>query len=98
MGCAASSAVRDMQDSTVCHVPEAFPTPRQVLPPDQRTHELYVRELNAYLTLVAKHPQAFQNKVERRLYDRLGICSWGKPEWQREPKPADDAEWVSIGM
>ena len=63
MGCATGCAVRDMQDSTVRHVPEAFPTPRQVLPPDRRTHELYVRELNSYLTLVAKHPQAFQNKV-----------------------------------
>lgn len=39
-----------------------------------------------------------RRQVERRLYDRLGTCSWGKPEWQREPKPADDAEWVSIGM
>ncbi|CAE7833101.1 HFA1 [Symbiodinium sp. CCMP2592] len=87
-----------MKDSTVCHVPEAFPTPRQVLPPDHRTHELYVRELNAYLTLVAKHPQAFQNKVEMRLRDRLGACSVGKQEWQQEPATSHDVEWVSVGI
>ncbi|OLP83038.1 putative isoleucine--tRNA ligase, cytoplasmic [Symbiodinium microadriaticum] len=31
--------------------------------PDHQTHELYVRELNAYLMMVARNPQAFQHQV-----------------------------------
>ncbi|CAE7792629.1 HFA1 [Symbiodinium sp. CCMP2456] len=85
-----------MQESTSCYVPQTFPTPPKVLPPDQRTHELYVRELNSYLMFVARNPQAFQNQVEMRLHVRLGMSPERKPESRKQINTADDAEWVTV--
>ncbi|CAE7513093.1 ACC2, partial [Symbiodinium sp. KB8] len=95
MGCVASCAVRGMQESTSCYVPETFPTPPKVLPPDQRMHELYVCELNSYLMSVARNPQAFQDQVEMRLHVRLGTPPERKPESLKQLNMAEDAAWAA---
>ena len=64
MGCSASCG---SQSQIVCYVPKSFPEPpTRALPPDESTHKQYLRELNIYLIGVAKNPDAFQRKVEKR--------------------------------
>ncbi|CAE7824076.1 atpH, partial [Symbiodinium sp. CCMP2456] len=71
MGCSAScetqSQTTQSQTVTVCYVPNSFQSPpTRALPPDESTHKQYLRELNLYLIRVAKNPDAFQRKVEKR--------------------------------
>ncbi|OLP78355.1 Acetyl-CoA carboxylase, mitochondrial, partial [Symbiodinium microadriaticum] len=89
-------APQQIEESTSCYVPETFPTPPKVLPPDQRMHELYVCELNSYLMSVARNPQAFQDQVEMRLHVRLGTPPERKPESLKQLNMAEDAAWVTV--
>ncbi|CAE7920775.1 atpH [Symbiodinium necroappetens] len=66
MGCGASTGtVKNGCATSTVRVPQSFPKPPQNLPPDQATHQLYVRELNMFLINVARNPDAFVKRVER---------------------------------
>ena len=56
----------------MCYVPKSFQTPpSQALPPDMATHQRYLRELESYLFHVAKNPETFQMRVEKRREELL---------------------------
>ncbi|CAE7240267.1 PDK [Symbiodinium sp. CCMP2592] len=70
MGCSGSrDGVLEMSAAFGAGSPVASP-PAKVLraarPPNRDSHDQHVEELNAYLASVAKHPDAFQEHVQRR--------------------------------
>ena len=101
MGCGGSQHVQDVETYDACHVPRAFPLPpKNALPPDNITHEMYVQELNTYLKLVAKHPGAFRDTVKRRREIHFGD-PWhtvAPPEVRMQPGQVQTkAEWDFVG-
>ena len=91
----------------MCYVPKTFPAPpKDTLPPDGATHQLYVQQLHMYLVYVVRNPQAFQMEVNQRRERFFGdawIGSATSHKSQVRVHPVLDtdtdteANWLSLG-
>ena len=87
-GAACTCTVKNGCGTSTVRVPQSFPKPPQNFPPDQATHQLYVRELNMFLINVARNPHAFEKRVERRREIRFAELSMetGVPKLQTDDR------------